>query len=202
MFKNIFIGILMAIFLTASCRPEESRNSVKANMEKEIYLAGGCFWGTEHYLKMINGVIKTEVGYANGYVENPTYQQVCTHTTGFAETVHVTYNPEEIPLGLLIEFYFKAINPTSKFRQGGDTGPQYRTGIYYTDSTDLAEIQKEIEKIAAQYDKPIVTEVKPLRNFYRAEEYHQDYLDKNPGGYCHISPDLFEFAKKANRKDK
>jgi len=95
---------------------------------KEIYLAGGCFWGTEHYFKQIDGVVDTEVGYANGTTENPTYKEVCTDKTGFAETVHVTYNPDKVSLKFLLEMYFKAIDPTSINRQGNDMGTQYRTG--------------------------------------------------------------------------
>ena len=117
---------------------------------KEIYLAGGCFWGTEHYFKQIDGVVDTEVGYANGTTENPTYKDVCTDKTGFAETVHVTYNPDKVSLKFLLEMFFKAIDPTSINRQGHDTGTQYRTGVYYTDSTDEATISKVCAKVAAQ----------------------------------------------------
>ena len=144
----------------------------------EIYLAGGCFWGTEHFLKQIRGVEKTEVGYANSQVPDPTYKEVCTGNTGAVETVKVVYDPQTVSLDLLLNLYFQTIDPTSVNRQGGDSGLQYRTGIYYT--------------------KPIAIEVMPLVNFYAAEEYHQDYLDKNVGGYCHINPRLFELARKAN----
>ena len=106
----------------------------------EIYFAGGCFWGTEHFLKQIRGVKSTEVGYANGKIKNPTYEQVCNDNTGFAETVKVIYDPQELNLGLLLDLYFKTIDPTSLNRQGNDRGSQYRTGIYYTDKTDLPVI--------------------------------------------------------------
>jgi peptide methionine sulfoxide reductase msrA/msrB len=165
----------------------------------EIYLAGGCFWGTEHFLKMINGVVGTEVGYANGHTEDPTYKEVCTHTTGFAETVHVTYDPHTLALSTLLELYFKTIDPTSVDRQGGDVGDQYRTGIFYTDKEDLPKIEEEVKRLSESYSAPIAIQVLPLKNFYKAEEYHQDYLDKNPTGYCHIPQALFELAKKANR---
>lgn len=170
------------------------------NSQKEIYLAGGCFWGTEHFLKQVRGVISTQVGYANGNIDNPTYKQVCADTTGFAETVRVAYDPQEVNLPLLLDLYFKTIDPTSVNRQGGDRGSQYRTGIYYTDTIDTPVIETAINVVAKEYDKPVVVEVKPLKNFYPAEDYHQDYLDKNPGGYCHIHPELFELAKKANTK--
>ena len=155
----------------------------------EIYLAGGCFWGTEHFLKQIRGVEKTEVGYANSQVPDPTYKEVCTGNTGAVETVKVVYDPQTVSLDLLLNLYFQTIDPTSVNRQGGDSGLQYRTGIYYTDKDDALVIEDA---------KPIAIEVMPLVNFYAAEEYHQDYLDKNVGGYCHINPRLFELARKAN----
>lgn len=169
-------------------------------MEKqsEIYLAGGCFWGTEHFLKQIRGVESTEAGYANGNTSNPTYEEICHDNTGFAETVKVVYNPQEVSLGLLLDLYFKTIDPTSINRQGNDRGSQYRTGIYYTDPADLPIIRKSINALAQNYLKPIAIEVEPLKNFHKAENYHQDYLDKHPGGYCHINPQLFELARKAN----
>lgn len=171
-------------------------------MEKEsvIYLAGGCFWGTEHFLKQINGVNRTDVGYANSIIKDPTYEEVCTGKTNAAETVKVIFNPDVLPLSLLLELYFKTIDPTSLNKQGGDRGTQYRTGIYYTDIKDKKIIDDAISILLANYSKPIVIEVKPIENFYNAELYHQDYLDKNPSGYCHINPQLFKFAREANKK--
>ncbi|GGC18585.1 peptide-methionine (R)-S-oxide reductase [Parapedobacter defluvii] len=165
-----------------------------------IYFAGGCFWGTEHFFKQIQGVTATEVGYANGHTENPTYKQVVQDNTGFAETVKVIYDPESVDLNLLLDLYFKSIDPTSLNKQGNDRGTQYRTGIYYTTEEQLPLIKQAVATVAKQYAQPIVVEVTPLKNFYTAEDYHQDYLDKNPGGYCHISPALFELARKANSK--
>lgn len=167
---------------------------------KTIYLAAGCFWGAEHYLKLIRGIIHTEVGFANGHTDNPTYKQVYTDTTGYAEAVRVDYDPELISLKLLIELYFKAIDPTSLNQQGEDRGTRYRTGIYYTDPSELDTIKSVVDEVAQHYVRPLVVEVEPLRNFYPAEEYHQDYLDKNPDGYCHLPLALFEFAKKANQE--
>ncbi len=164
----------------------------------EIYLAGGCFWGTEHFLKQIRGVESTEVGYANSHVANPTYKEVCTGNTGAAETVKVVYNPQIVKLQLLLELYFQTIDPTSVNRQGGDSGLQYRTGIYYTDKEDLPVIEAAIHELAKAYTDPIAIEIELLVNFYAAEDYHQDYLDKNVNGYCHINPKLFELARKAN----
>ena len=175
-----------------------SPNTPSTSPMKEIYLAGGCFWGTEHFFKQVRGVISTEVGYANGHTSRPSYEEVCSHTTGFAEAVHITYAPDQVSLSKLLELYFLTIDPTSLNKQGGDVGDQYRTGIYYTDTADLPTIKKAIETLQREHTQPIVIEVEPLRNFYDAETYHQDYLDKNPSGYCHIRPELFQIAREAN----
>ncbi|MBR3477602.1 MAG: peptide-methionine (S)-S-oxide reductase MsrA [Bacteroidaceae bacterium] len=167
---------------------------------KDIYLAGGCFWGTEHYFKQIEGVEATEVGFANGHTPNPSYEEVYTDTTGYAETVHVSYNPDVVSLRFLLQMFFKAIDPTSLNRQGHDEGTRYRTGIYYTDPADLPVIKEVYAKEQQDYQQPFVVEQQPLDNFYRAEEYHQDYLDKNPTGYCHLPLSLFQFAKHAKEK--
>jgi peptide methionine sulfoxide reductase msrA/msrB len=166
--------------------------------EKDICLAGGCFWGTEHFFKQIEGVIETEVGFANGHTEHPTYKEVYTDQTGFAETVHVRYNPEVVSLEFLLRMFFKAIDPTSLNKQGHDEGTRYRTGVYYTDEVELPVIKRVFEEKQKLYTQPIVTEIAPLRNFFPAEEYHQDYLDKHPDGYCHLPVELFEFARKSS----
>ena len=153
---------------------------------KEIWLAGGCFWGVEAYVRRIPGVALTKVGYANGKTRNPTYEEVCHDGTGHAETVYVQYDPDRIPLVSLLEKFFGIIDPLSRNRQGGDSGLQYRTGIYYNDPDEMAVIHAFIEKEQQKYSKPILTEVEPLAAFYPAEEYHQSYLEKNPNGYCHI----------------
>lgn len=167
-------------------------------MDKKIYLAGGCFWGTEHYLKQIRGVTATQVGYANGNRPNPSYEAVCTGSTHAAETVMVTYDPAVLPLKRLLNIYFKAIDPTSLNQQGPDRGTQYRTGIYYIDDADLPLIQQVMEAQQRLYSDLIEVEVLPLANFYLAEEYHQDYLVKNPQGYCHLPRELFKLAREAN----
>ena len=167
---------------------------------KEFYFAGGCFWGTEHFLKQIQGVESTEVGYANGNVANPTYKLVCTGSTGFAETVKAVYDESLVDLPFLIELYFQMIDPTSLNRQGGDIGTQYRTGIYYVDEQDAAVIRDTVSRLAGGYDEPVVVEIERLQNFYAAEDYHQDYLDKNSQGYCHVSPTLFALARQACKK--
>lgn len=168
----------------------------------DIFLAGGCFWGTEHFFKMVDGVEQTRVGYANGNTANPTYQEVCHNNTGHAETVHVVYNSQKVTLNSLLQLYFKIIDPTSLNCQGEDHGTQYRTGIYYTNPKDLTVIEDFLSQIGKNYAKPLVVEVLPLKNFYPAEEYHQDYLDKNPGGYCHISPELFEWARQTKKTER
>ena len=167
-------------------------------MDREIYFAGGCFWGTEHSFKQINGVTATQVGYANGNIENPTYEQVYTDSTGFAEVVKVAYDPKVVSLEMLLDLFFKTIDPTSLNQQGEDIGTRYRTGIYWVNSEDEKAVTEALSELQKNYEKPIMVENELLKNFYSGEEYHQDYLDKNPSGYCHITPDLFELAKKAN----
>ena len=169
-------------------------------MRKEIYFAGGCFWGTEHFFKQINGVVATETGFANGNIANPTYEEVYTDTTGYAETVHVTYDADIVSLELLLQMFFAAIDPTSLNKQGHDEGTRYRTGIYYTDAADLPLIEQIYAEEQNKYNEPFVVEKQPLMNFFPADEYHQDYLDKHPNGYCHLPQALFEFARNANAK--
>ncbi len=153
----------------------------------EIYLAGGCFWGTEAYLRRLPGVIETEVGYANGATPHPTYEQVCSGATGHAECVRVTFNAEVISLPLLLQAFFRTIDPTSLNRQGNDCGEQYRTGIYWTDPFDGPAVANALYDLGRSCPKPVVVEAEPLRGFWPAERYHQDYLERNPGGYCHVS---------------
>jgi len=154
-------------------------------MQKTLYLAGGCFWGCQKYFDLLNGVLETEVGYANGPTPDPSYEAVC-RDSGHAETVRVAYDPDVLPLRALLDAYFKIIDPVSVNRQGHDEGIQYRTGIYTTDDADLPAIRAALADLAKNYDQPLAIELKPLENFYPAEEYHQKYLEKNPGGYCHI----------------
>lgn len=176
-----------------------SPSSTPCTSPDSVVLAGGCFWGTEHFLKQISGVISTQVGYVNSSVPNPTYRQVCHGDTHAAEGVKVTYDPRRVDLPFLLSLYFMTIDPTSVNRQGGDQGPQYRTGIYYQTPEQERQARASLEKLSHEYDRPLAVEVEPLRNFYPAEDYHQDYLDKNPGGYCHVDPRLFEIARKARR---
>ena len=162
---------------------------------KEIYLAGACFWGVEKYLSLIKGVVSTEVGYANGNTENPTYEDVCYRNTGHAETVIVLHKQDEISLERILNLYYEIVDPLAKNKQGNDVGTQYRTGIYYVDDWDKGVIASSLRELQKRYDKPVLIEMMPLRNYYTAEEYHQKYLDKNPDGYCHIGEEKFEKCK-------
>ncbi|MEG0899166.1 MAG: peptide-methionine (S)-S-oxide reductase MsrA [Oscillospiraceae bacterium] len=171
------------------------------NNYSEIYIAGGCYWGTEHFLKQINGIISTKVGFANGKTDDPTYEDVCKKDTGFAETVKVIYDANVAPLSFILKLYFLTIDPTSVNKQGEDVGDQYRTGVYYTNAEDRVIIEKEIEKLSLKYTSPITIEVEPLTIFVEATKEHQDYLDKNPSGYCHVNPKMFKIAKEAKPED-
>lgn len=163
-------------------------------MLKTIYLAGGCFWGTDRLFSLVPGVVSTVSGYANSDVPAPSYQQVCTGATHAAETVKVDYDDEMVSLSDLLMLYFKSIDSVSVNRQGGDSGTQYRTGIYYVDPDDVPVISAQLATLQRRYKEPLAVEFLPLANFYPAEEYHQDYLGKNPGGYCHVNRALFAEA--------
>jgi len=163
----------------------------------KIYLAGGCFWGLEKYLSGIKGVTSTQVGYANGKSMHPTYEDVCNRNTGHAETVKVHYDPGILPLSFLLDLFFDAIDPTSINRQGGDQGTQYRSGIFYSDASDIKVIEHSLLELQKKNTKKIAVIVEPLDNFYPAEDYHQKYLDKNPNGYCHIGREKFDRASNA-----
>ena len=154
-----------------------------------IYLAGGCFWGVQKFLDQFDGIIETEVGYANGATSYPSYEDVC-HGSGHAETVKVVYDTDLISLETLLEHYFRIIDPISVNRQGNDIGVQYRTGIYYVDEEDSEAIENYLAIVQSKYDRLLAVEVKGLEAYYPAEEYHQKYLDKNPGGYCHIPREM------------
>lgn len=153
----------------------------------KIWLAGGCFWGVEAYFQQLKGVHDTTVGYGQGFTENPTYEEVCSGSTGHTEVCELVYEEAILTLPEVLEHYFRIIDPTTKNRQGPDRGTQYRTGIYYTNDNNRADIIDYMRKIQPNYSKTIVVEVEALRCFYPAEEYHQDYLRKNPHGYCHIN---------------
>ena len=158
---------------------------------KTIYLAGGCFWGCQKFFDLQDGVVETETGYANGPACPVTYEEVC-RDSGHAETVRIIYDPGRISLTRLLNAYFTVIDPLSVNRQGHDAGIQYRTGIYYTNAGQLPEIEAVYDREEEKAGAKLAVEVKPLENFCPAEEYHQKYLDKNPGGYCHIPKELLQ----------
>ena len=190
----LFIYAITALCGCAKAQAKESSatqhknggsSMVNAGNIKEIYLAGGCFWGVEGYFSRITGVLDTDTGYANGKTDKTTYQNL--HSSDHAETVKIRYNSGVIGLDELLEHYFRIIDPLSVNQQGNDKGRQYRTGIYYTDKADKPVIDAFMQRMQTQYSRPIAVETEPLRHFIRAEEYHQDYLQKNPTGYCHIN---------------
>jgi peptide methionine sulfoxide reductase msrA/msrB len=160
---------------------------------KTIYVAGGCFWGLERYIGLVNGVVDAEVGYANGANASATYGD----GSGYAEAVKVVYDPAVAPLPFLLDLFYDAIDPTSLNRQGNDVGTEYRTGIYYTDPADKSVVERSLKQLQKQYTQPIAVESGPLTSYTRAEDYHQDYLEKDPGGYCHIPEKLFDAAAAA-----
>ncbi len=164
---------------------------------KKIYLAGGCFWGVSEYYSRIDGVISSKSGYANSEIESPSYEQVKSQSTGAAETVEVIYDSEKVSLKTLLNQFFKIIDPVAVNHQGEDFGTQYRTGIYYTDDSDLKDINDAISYEQRKYEEKFVLEVLELKNFFEAEGYHQDYLKKNPNGYCHV-----DFMSLADLKEK
>jgi methionine-S-sulfoxide reductase len=160
---------------------------------KTIYLAGGCFWGLQGYLDSIRGVTATEVGYANGASNSAKYGD----SSGYAESVKVDYDPSVAPLSFVLRLFYKAIDPTSHDRQGNDMGTEYRSGIYYDDPADRPVIDASLAKLQTQYSAPIAIETGPLKTYSRAEDYHQKYLERTPGGYCHIPLGLFTEAASA-----
>ncbi len=161
---------------------------------KKIYFAAGCFWGGEHFLRKLPGVKATRVGFANGSTPAPSYREVYTDTTGYAETVEVTYDPVKMPLERLVEAFFVIIDPLSLNRQGEDEGTRYRTGIYWEDEADVAAIDEAYGREERWQGRPLAVEREPLRNFYPAEEEHQDYLLKHSDGYCHVDLKALRYA--------
>jgi peptide methionine sulfoxide reductase msrA/msrB len=150
----------------------------------------------ERYLSLIPGVVGTRCGYANGEVPNPTYEMVCTGQSGYAEAVEVRYDSSRLGLSELLDLFYQIIDPTSVNRQGADKGPQYRTGVYVSSQDDLQIASGSLTLLSESLHKPLAVELGRLKNFYPAEDYHQRYLEKNPGGYCHIGPSHFEAASR------
>lgn len=174
----------------------EEVTSLLYGKERDIWFAAGCFWGAQKFFKLVDGVVFTEVGFANGWETDPTYKQVYTDETGHAECVHVRYDPEKVSLERLVNLFLNMIDPFSLNKQGEDEGTRYRTGVYYDNGEDREVIETVLGSFENKAGRKSAVELQPLRCFYKAEEYHQNYLDKNPGGYCHISPAIFELARK------
>ena len=162
---------------------------------KVIYFAGGCFWGVEHFFKGVDGVRECVPGYANGRTENPSYEEVYTDTTGHAETVKVSYDPARVSIQTLLRLFFTIIDPMALNRQGHDTGTRYRTGVFYAAAEDRPVIEDAFRQVEAKLGRKTVTELEPLRCFFPAEEYHQDYLGKHPDGYCHLPFKSFRYLR-------
>ena len=173
----------------------ESGGIVMADRTGVIFLAGGCFWGLQKFFDQFDGVTGTEVGYANGPAWAPTYQDVCGNS-GHAETVKIEYDETRMPLEKLLDYYFMVIDPLSVNRQGHDEGIQYRTGIYYTDERQKQTVTEVYHREEEKAGQKLAVAVEPLKNFFSAEEYHQKYLEKNPGGYCHIPAGYYTLGKK------
>lgn len=193
----IALVLILALGLAVPGGKQARMNAEAA--PRVIYFAGGCFWGVEHMMSLVPGVISARSGYANGTVENPDYQTVVTGATGHRETVEVSYNPDLVTLEELVGLFFSAIDPTVQNRQGNDVGTQYQTGIYYQDEADGQAVTRLAEAEKGRHSAFHV-EIAPLTAFYEAEEYHQDYLIKNPGGYCHLTTADFDRARETGRK--
>jgi peptide methionine sulfoxide reductase msrA/msrB len=189
--------VIVVVFPLTACTNSREDSSAALTARKasaqintdnlmDIYFAGGCFWGVEEYFSRIPGVYDVTSGYANGYTKNPTYMEVSFMDTGHAETIHVQYDPDIVCLKTLTEQFFKIIDPISLNKQGNDIGVQYRSGVYYINESDKTVIQSVFDIEQQKYKSQIVTELLPLENYYLAEQYHQDYLKKNPNGYCHV----------------
>ncbi len=181
--------------LTTNTSQPDIEKLIEEKNLSTVYFAGGCFWGVEEYMSRIAGVYDATSGYANGNTENPTYTEVIRKNTGHAETVKVIYDSKQVGLDELLDKFFLVVDPTTLNKQGNDVGTQYRSGIYYIEENDKFIIDDKITELKSEYDEDIVVEVLPLDNFYLAEDYHQDYLRKNIGGYCHID------LSKANDSD-
>lgn len=154
---------------------------------RKIWLAGGCFWGVEAYFLQLKGVLDTQVGYGQGITDQPTYLQVSSGATGHTEVCEVTYDEKLLPLRKLLEHFFRIIDPTTLNRQGPDQGTQYRSGVYYATDYEKEVIVNFINEMQLHYPVPILVEVEAVKSFFPAEDYHQKYLEKTPGGYCHVN---------------
>lgn len=184
--KNSRKFLLAAIFLGLILFLGTGRSYSNEGTNMEIVFAGGCFWGVQEYFSRVPGVISTQTGYAQSGVPSPGYREVCSGRTGACEAVKIVYDPKQVSLSVLAKHLFRIIDPLALNRQGNDIGTQYRTGMYYLDESQFRDLEKIMQEEQRKYQRPLAVELLSLANFYPAEDYHQDYLKKNPGGYCHI----------------
>lgn len=165
---------------------------------KKVVLGGGCFWGVEEYYRRLKGVVATRVGYAQGNVENPSYEQVKKQLTHHREVVEISYDETQITLPQVLDHLFRIIDPTIRNRQGNDIGESYQSGMYYTTAEDKNVMEEFVAKRQQNMVKEIAVEIEQLKTFWDAEEYHQKYLVKNPLGYCHVN---FALIQEHEKKD-
>src|ERR1041385_832044 len=196
-----FFSLLLLLSATVPAAETLPSKTMKTSTNKTelATLGGGCFWCTEALFQMLPGVKSVASGYAGGTKENPTYKEVCTGTTGHAEVIQIEYDPDKVSYEKLLETFWEAHDPTTLNRQGHDTGTQYRSIILYSNETQKAAAEKSKAEAQKRFTQPIVTEIVPLKKFYKAEDYHQDYYRSNPQqGYCRavIRPKVEKFEKK------
>ncbi|GAA4823795.1 peptide-methionine (S)-S-oxide reductase MsrA [Algivirga pacifica] len=185
----LFILSLFTFSLLSSSGYAQKSKKMENNQYEQITLGAGCFWCVEAVFQRVNGVVKVESGYANGQVPNPSYRDVCTGMTGYAEVAQLTYDPKVVTFKEILEVFWHTHNPTTLNQQGADKGTQYRSGIYYHNEEQKAIAEASLKKTDASglWDKPIVTEIRPLSNYYVAEDYHQNYYNTNKNQpYCSI----------------
>lgn len=206
MYKKIFLSILLFSIFSINIAVAQKSTTMQEQTKYELAtFGGGCFWCTEAIFQELEGVITVIAGYAGGDTKNPTYDDICTGTTGHAEVIQIKYNPSIIDFNLLLEIFFKTHNPTTLNQQGADRGTQYRSAVFFHNAVQREKAQEIIADltIAKVFDDPIVTEVTPINNYYEAENYHQNYFANNPGnGYCNavINPKLTKFMKEFKDK--
>lgn len=187
--KKLLFGFTLMFSLVAMAQPSSTSKGKRMAQSEVTYLAGGCFWGVEDLLRKLPGVTETEVGYMGGETKNATYNIVKTGTTNHAETVKITFDPQKLKFEDLLLFFFKIHDPTTKNQQGNDKGTQYRSVIFYTSNEQKDTAERTILRVdkSGAWKAPVVTQVIKAGEFWKAEDYHQDYLVKNPGGYtCHF----------------
>jgi peptide-methionine (S)-S-oxide reductase len=196
---QMLIYTFLIFFTNISCYSNEMHMKEQERSETAVF-GGGCFWCTEAVFEGLKGVIFVESGYSGGKLKNPTYQEVCSGLTGHAEVVRITYNPEKVSYEFLLSVFFQTHDPTTMNAQGNDRGTQYRSVIFYNSEQQKQIASSVISKLNSEkvYEKPVVTELSPLGEFYKAEDYHQDYFAKNPEqGYCQfvVKPKVEKFRK-------